>query len=201
MKKGLLGFLIFMGFLCAALHWHVDMQIRHLLVRDGFTPFPGPLDGDMPLYWINRPGHLLRIVGVTDSDLGDTILLVGPALFFAMLGWCRREGIMPYLIVPLGVGICILISGAFFAPIQFPLDFSIDQDRGVAISGSRLAELSDIASITIAERTGARSGPGYWLVAHLKTGGAIDLTVFETRAAAAAVLERVSTAMPRSHPE
>jgi hypothetical protein len=195
LKKWLIGLLVFITFLCAGLHWHLDSQIRGLVVKGGFVPFPGPADGDLPLYWINQPGHLLRVVGVSNSDAGATLILCGFGLFFAALGWLLRESVMPYLIVPLGTVFCLLMSGALFATVQFPLDFSINQDRGMAISRSPIAKLSDIASVTIEERTGARGAPSYWLVAHLKSGGTTDLTVFETRPAATAVLERVSTAI------
>jgi hypothetical protein len=195
LKKGLLGCLILLAFICVGLNWHLDAQIQALLVKGGFVPFPGPADGDSPLYWVDKPGHLLRIVTVPNSEIGAACILLGFASFMALLGWWQRETFLPYLVVILGSGFCILVSGAFFARVQSPLDFSINEDAGVAASYTPIASLSDIAGVTIDERTGARSSPSYWLVAHLKSGGTADLTVFDTRVAAAAVLARVLPAI------
>jgi hypothetical protein len=197
LKMGLVLLLVVSGFVCAFLHGYLDTGIRDLALKEGFTLFPGPMDGDTPIYWINQPGHLLRIVEYTDTDIGDAIFSIGATLFLAFLAWLFRESIVPFIIVPLGIGFNILVTGAFSAPAQFPLDFSVDQDRGMFVAGTTAVNLCIIEKVIIDERTGGRGGPSYWLVAQLKSGGTADLSVFDTDEAAIAVSSQVSAALMR----
>lgn len=200
LKKGLLVCLILFALICVGLNWHLGAQIHARLVKGGFVPFPGPADGDSPLFWVDKPGHLLRIVTVPHSLIAVAVLVIGFASFFALVGWLLRESVVPYLVVVLGCIFCVLVSGAFIARVQFPLDFSINEDTGVATAYMRTVKLSDIAGVTIDERSEGRGSPVYWLVAQLKSGGTADLTVFNTRAAALAVLARVLPAIASGQP-
>ena len=198
LKLAAIILLIIVGAVCVALHLRLDAQLRDMATREGFTPFYIRFDNDMPLYWINRPHHLLRIISFDDSDLGATILTVAATLFFAFLGWMLRGSFMPFVIVPLAIGFNILATGAFFARVQFPVDFSLDQDRGMFLSEAvPIAAACDARKVTVENRTGAHGGPHYWLVATLKSGGSADLEVFATDTAAQAVAREVSTALGR----
>jgi len=197
LKAALLGLIVVMAVVCAAVHWHTNAQIHQMLATDGFTPFPGGPNGAMPLYWINHPGHLLRIAGVADPGIGVTVVLILPGLFFAVLGWGLRQTPMPYIIAPVAIAFSILLSGAFFEHVEFPTDISVNQDTGLASSQHPVASLSDITGITIQQRHGVRGSLNYALVAHLKSGHTADLTVLQTQDAAEAVLQPVSAAIRR----
>jgi hypothetical protein len=202
LKLVLLGLLVAFGLLCAGLHTLRAVHIQALAAADGLTPFPSPSTTDMTLYWINRPGHLLRIVAVPGLDIGLGVLSVGFTLFLALIAWVLRETVVPFIVVGVGVGYNVLATGAFIGHVAFPIDIAVDQDAGTLVAGRPIAKLCDIGAITIEARAGearagARSGAAYWLVGHLRSGGTVDLAPMQTRLAAEAVDREVAAALAR----
>ncbi|WP_234732211.1 hypothetical protein [Acidocella facilis] len=195
LKPAMIAAFVPFSLVCVAAYLQRAQSVQNRLLASGYSPYPGGNDSDLDLFWKHGPGHVLMIAGADQVGPGMAIFLVAFTLYFTLVAWVLRGTFMPYLVAVAVVVLNVLCTGAFLAPPDVALRVSVNQDRGVISDGSTPVALCDVRALSVEARDAVRGGASYWIVGHLRTGGTVDLSVFDNPAIAADVLASLQTAM------
>lgn len=188
------GIVLVAGIVAAVLGIRSNDELLARIPVEGFALWPGAVDGGRALYRIYRPGHLLHVVGVPDESFTRLFLPLIPAGYFAFVAWTLRRTVMPFLIAPLSVLLSLLIAGPLPPLSNFPIDVTVDRDRGLYLNADRtIARLDQIIALWIEKSGGGRGGPTYWLYgAGPYNGPSVTIGAFDTREGAHTVRDAIA---------
>jgi hypothetical protein len=191
---GGVGIILVAGIVAAVLGVRSNDGLLARIPIEGFSLWPGAVDGGRVLYRIDQPGHLLHIVGVSDEHFTRLSLALVPAGYFAFVAWLLRRGFTPFVIAPLSVLLSLILAGPFPPLRRFPIDVTIDRDRGLYLNADRtIARLDQIIAVWIERNGGGRGGPTYWLDgASRDDGSPVAIEAFDTSEGAHAVRDAIA---------
>jgi hypothetical protein len=192
LKIWLLRFVIVFALACAVGAYFRAQGMLDMLQNAGYVPWPAGPDEDIAYVWRLVPGRYFDLIGADEPDAATGILVVGFALWMALVGYLLRRTPVPYIVSVGSLCVSFLCTGGFGGRRPIPSGFVVDAEKKIFVNDGAVPETLCGARFAEDVRNAARGGPDYWAVAHFPDGRSEDLMVFDTEPSAVYLLGQIA---------